>query len=66
VAEIRRLLSRPEGCEITGATMTPDQRTLLINIQHPGEDNPSTFPFGTTPRSFTIAIRQADGGTVRT
>jgi uncharacterized protein len=63
--EIRRFLSGPEGCEITGATMTPDQRTLFVNIQHPGEEQPSTFPFGTTPaRSCTVAIRRADGGVV--
>ncbi|MFY7907752.1 MAG: alkaline phosphatase PhoX, partial [Burkholderiaceae bacterium] len=24
-------------CEITGATGTPDGRTMFINIQHPGE-----------------------------
>jgi secreted PhoX family phosphatase len=65
--EIRRFLSGPEGCEITGATMTPDQRTMFINIQHPGEEQPSTFPFGTTPaRSCTVAIRRVDGGVVGT
>ena len=35
--EIRRFLTGPKGCEITGITMTPDRRTLFINIQHPGE-----------------------------
>jgi secreted PhoX family phosphatase len=65
--EIRRFLSGPEGCEITGATMTPDQRTLFINIQHPGEERPSTFPLcATPPRSCTVAVRRADGGVVGT
>ena len=35
--DIRRFLVGPAGCEITGWTMTPDQRTLFVNIQHPGE-----------------------------
>jgi hypothetical protein len=25
------------ACEITGLVMTPDQRTMFVNIQHPGE-----------------------------
>jgi secreted PhoX family phosphatase len=35
--EIRRFLTGPRGCEITGCTTTPDQRTMFINVQHPGE-----------------------------
>lgn len=35
--EVKRFLTGPRGCEITGITMTPDQRTMFINIQHPGE-----------------------------
>lgn len=35
--ETRRFLTGPRGCEITGITATPDQRTLFVNIQHPGE-----------------------------
>jgi len=35
--EIRRFLTGPRGCEITGIIATPDQRTLFINVQHPGE-----------------------------
>lgn len=35
--EVRRFLTGPRGCEITGVTMTPDQRTMFINVQHPGE-----------------------------
>jgi secreted PhoX family phosphatase len=54
--EVRRFLTGPRGCEITGIITTPDQRTMFINVQHPGEsttfwnnqfgapttDNPST------------------------
>ena len=56
-ANLRRFLVGPKGCEITGITITPDMRTLFINIQHPGENttvanmlagNPeSTWPAGT-------------------
>lgn len=35
--EVRRFMTGPRGCEITGVTMTPDQCTMFINIQHPGE-----------------------------
>ncbi|MFZ2988015.1 PhoX family protein, partial [Ideonella sp.] len=35
--EIRRFLVGPAGCEVTGIAMTPDLRTMFINIQHPGE-----------------------------
>jgi uncharacterized protein len=27
----------PRGCEVTGVITTPDQRTMFVNIQHPGE-----------------------------
>jgi uncharacterized protein len=35
--QVRRFLTGPVGCEITGFQITPDQRTLFVNIQHPGE-----------------------------
>ena len=35
--EVRRFLSGPHGCEITGLTGTPDGCNLFVNIQHPGE-----------------------------
>ncbi len=34
---LKRFLVGPKDCEITGATETPDGKTLFINIQHPGE-----------------------------
>ena len=36
--QIKRFLTGPKGCEITGITRTPDGTTLFINIQHPGEN----------------------------
>ncbi len=78
--EIRRFLTGPRGCEITGIITTPDGRTMFVNIQHPGETaserndprNPhavSTWPDGPAggrPRSATIVIRKDDGGVVGT
>jgi secreted PhoX family phosphatase len=78
--EIRRFLVGPKGCEITGATATPDGRTMFINIQHPGESpsersNPEQpravsnwpdFNPNGRPRSATVVIRKLDGGVVGT
>ena len=78
--EVRRFLSGPSGCEITGATATPDGRTMFINIQHPGESPsersepeqprrvsnwPDNNPAG-RPRSATVVIRKNDGGVIGT
>jgi secreted PhoX family phosphatase len=38
VGELKRLLTGPIECEITGITETYDGKALFINIQHPGED----------------------------
>lgn len=65
--EIRRFATGPLGCELTGATLSPDQRTLFVGVQHPGEDGtPSHFPDGgdRKPRSTIMMIRRADGGVV--
>jgi secreted PhoX family phosphatase len=35
--EVRRFLTAPRRCEVTGVTMTPDGRTMFVGIQHPGE-----------------------------
>jgi len=78
--EVRRFLTGPAGCEITGATATPDGRTMFINIQHPGESPsersepeqprrvsnwPDNNPAG-RPRSATVVIRKNDGGVIGT
>jgi uncharacterized protein len=80
--EVRRFLTGPRGCEITGICTTPDQRTLFINVQHPGEAttfwgtpttaNPrvvSNWPDHSPtgrPRSATVVIRKLDGGKIGT
>jgi secreted PhoX family phosphatase len=64
---IGRFLVGPNGCEITGWTMTPDQKSLFINIQHPGENRASTWPdagCGIPARSSTIVITKRDGGII--
>lgn len=43
--EIKRFLTGPRGCEVTGVVMTPDMKTMFVNIQHPGES--TTFWNGT-------------------
>lgn len=66
----RRLLTGVYGDEITGITVTPDQRTLFVNIQHPGGGSPSltSFPAAadgvTIPRDATLVITRKDGGIV--
>ncbi|PXW96988.1 hypothetical protein C7444_10585 [Sphaerotilus hippei] len=78
--EVRRFLVGPAGCEITGATATPDGRTMFVDIQHPGESpsersDPaaptkiSNWPHhraGGRPRSATVVIRRRDGGVIGT
>jgi secreted PhoX family phosphatase len=47
--EIRRFLVGPRQCEITGVTVTPDERTMFVGIQHPGET--PDLPISTDPRN---------------
>ncbi len=76
--EVRRFLTGPNNCEITGATLTPDGRTMFINVQHPGEaprgrndpEDPSRYSSwpsgraGDRPRSATVVIRRDDGDVI--
>lgn len=68
--EIRRFLVGPKECEVTGLTFTPDNKTLFINIQHPGENGggSSHWPEGGSaiPRSATVIITKNDGGVIGT
>lgn len=64
--EYRRFLTGPRGCEITGIAFTPDNRTLFINIQHPGRAGMilptrpirALFPTGQTPARTGVRDRQ--------
>lgn len=66
----RRLLTGVTNDEITGFTITPDYRTAFINIQHPGDGDPSltNFPAATDgvtiPRDCTLVITRKDGGII--
>jgi hypothetical protein len=75
----RRFLVGPPACEVTGCFATPDERTLFVGIQHPGERpddapgdpaNPkefSSWPDGSSggrPRSALLAITKLDGGQI--
>ncbi len=70
--EIRRFLTGPRGCEVTGVTATPDLKTLFVNLQHPGEGGTTANPTavsdwpdrGARPRSATIVITRDDGGEI--
>jgi len=76
--ETRRFLVGPNICEVTGVMVTPDERTMFVGIQHPGEAptgtndpaNPkrySSWPDGDAggrPRSACIVITKDDGGVI--
>lgn len=68
--EVRRFLTGPVGCEVTGITATPDLKTMFINIQHPGEGSPGSSDWpdggGARPRSATVIITKDDGGVIGT
>jgi secreted PhoX family phosphatase len=67
--EIKRFLTGVPGCEVTGVITTPDQRTMFVNIQHPGQGGGSTWPHDDafeTPRSGTVVVTRTDGGVIGT
>ncbi len=67
--ELRRFLTGVRGCEVTGVITTPDQRTMFVNIQHPGESAASTWPQDdglATPRAATVVVTKDDGGVIGT
>src|SRR5688500_9257536 len=76
--ETRRFLVGPNACEVTGVFVTPDETTMFVGIQHPGEapsgaNDPadpkrhSSWPDGAAggrPRSSTLIITKDDGGEI--
>jgi secreted PhoX family phosphatase len=76
--ETRRFLAGPNICEVTGVFVTPDEKTMFVGIQHPGEApsgandpaNPkrySSWPDGDAggrPRSACVVITKDDGGEI--
>ncbi len=77
---VRRFLVGPKECEITGIAVTPDNKTLFFNVQHPGEETTPDWAAGTfgsywpanqadanvkkRPRSATVVITKKDGGDI--
>ena len=66
---VRRFLTGPSGCEITGVTMTPDYKAIFVNVQHPGGAWPANQSdrysrLGKVPRSATVVITRKDGGVI--
>jgi uncharacterized protein len=74
----RRFLVGPNTCEITGCFATPDETTMFVGIQHPGElpsggantGDPKQFsnwpggPASGRPRSALLVITKDDGGQI--
>jgi len=44
--EAYRVAVVPSDAEATGPAFTPDERTLFLSVQHPGESLPSVWPAG--------------------
>jgi hypothetical protein len=56
--ELKRFLTGPRGCEITGIAITPDRRTRFVNVQHPGESTTfwnNLFGAPTTANPSTVS-----------
>nr|MBV6629782.1 PhoX family phosphatase [Oceanococcus sp. HetDA_MAG_MS8] len=62
-SQLKRFFVGPRGCEVTGVVMTPDYRTMMVNVQHPGGSWPANDG-STRPRSATVVIRREDGGEI--
>jgi len=68
--KISRLFTGVTGDEVTGIAYTPDRRTMFVNLQHPGNGDPTLTNFPATqdgvtiPRDVTIAITKKDGGII--
>jgi secreted PhoX family phosphatase len=70
----RQFFAAPKGAEVCGPIFTPDDRTLFLAIQHPGEGKGSTYEMpstrwpdfkdGAPPRPAVLAITKKDGGVI--
>jgi secreted PhoX family phosphatase len=60
--DVFQFASAPVEAELTGPSFTPDDRTLFLAIQHPGEESEdpkqptSTWPGGDEPKSSLVTV----------
>jgi uncharacterized protein len=67
--QVKQFATVPRGAETCGPLITADQRTAFIAVQHPGEEDGSTYdtpastwPDGSKPRPSVVSIwRIAEG-----
>ncbi|GAB2524742.1 PhoX family protein [Nocardiopsis aegyptia] len=80
--EVRRFLTGPPGCAISGVSSTPDQGTLFVTVHGPGSAGPGEggptaddpravsnwpgFDPRGRPRSAVVVVSRRDGGRVGT
>ena len=70
--EVKRIFTGVAGCEVTGVAVTPNRKTMFVNLQHPGDGDPKVTNFpaafsgaaGPVPRDCTIVITRKDGGII--
>ena len=70
----RAFFRAPIGAEVCGPRFSPDGKTLFLAVQHPGEDDDTTFEAplcrwpdfkeDTPPRPSIVAIYKSDGGVI--
>lgn len=72
-AQIKRFFVGVPNCEVTGVFLTADNKTLFLNVQHPGDGGTptepksiSSFPYDGSdrPRASTVVITRTDGGDI--
>lgn len=72
---VKRFLTGPIGCEITGPLLSRDNKTFFCGLQHIGDEDPkgnryrgkeekphSTFPNNVWPRDTIVYVTKKDGG----
>lgn len=69
---LRQFLTVPVGAETCGPLVTPDQRTVFVSVQHPGEvdgatteDRASSWPDGGQPRPAVVCAWRTASGSKR-
>jgi secreted PhoX family phosphatase len=70
----KQFFTGPIGAEICASILTPDEQTMFVTVQHPGEtsgstfENPSTrwpdFKEGVPPRPAVVVVTKKGGGPI--